>query len=86
MLIGSVVLFICIASCVLYDAGCGVKYVHVILSGLRMKLFLCSCIIFNVRMLECLCCYVLSMCVMMMSSCVFCEFYWCLFVLFLNVV
>ena len=37
MFMGSVVLFICSASCVLYSAGCGVKRVHVVLSGLRMR-------------------------------------------------
>ena len=28
-------------SCVLYSAGCSVKRVHVALSGLRMRLFVC---------------------------------------------
>ena len=36
---GSIVLSICSASCVLYSAGSGVKRVHVVLSGLRMRLF-----------------------------------------------
>ena len=39
MFIGRVVLFICSSSCVLYSAGSGVKKVHVVLSGLRMRLF-----------------------------------------------
>ena len=36
--IGSVMLSICSSSCVLNSAGSGVKRVHVVLSGLRMKL------------------------------------------------
>ena len=32
-------LSICSSSCVLYSAGSGVKSGHVVLSGLRMKLF-----------------------------------------------
>ena len=36
---GSVMLSICSSSCVLYSAGSGVKRVHVVLSGLRMMLF-----------------------------------------------
>ena len=32
-------LSICSSSCVLYTAGSGVKRVHVVLSGLRMRLF-----------------------------------------------
>ena len=39
---GSVMLSICSSSCVLYSAGSGVKRVHVhhvVLSGLRMRLF-----------------------------------------------
>ena len=46
----SVVLFICSASSVLCSAGYGVKRVHVVLSGLRMKLFVC----FHVR-ISCIC-------------------------------
>ena len=30
---------ICSSSCMLYSAGSGVKRVHVVLSGLRMRLF-----------------------------------------------
>ena len=41
MFMGSVMLFICSASWVLYIAGSGVKRVHVVLSGLRMRLFVC---------------------------------------------
>ena len=37
-------LSICSSSCVLYTAGSGVKRVHVILSGLRMRLFVRVCI------------------------------------------
>ena len=38
MFMGSVMLSICSPSCVLYSAGSGVKRVHVVLSGLRMRL------------------------------------------------
>ena len=37
---GRVMLSICSSSCVLYSAGSGVKRVHVVLSGLRMRLVL----------------------------------------------
>ena len=40
MLMGSVMLSICSSSCVLYSAGSGVKRVHVVLSGLGMRLFI----------------------------------------------
>ena len=39
MFMGSMMLSICSSSCVLYSAGSDVKRVHVVLSGLRMKLF-----------------------------------------------
>ena len=39
---GSVMLSICSSSCVLYYAGSGVKSVHVLLSGLRMRLCVLS--------------------------------------------
>ena len=39
MFMGSVMLSICSSSCVLYSAGSGVKRVHVVLSWLRMRLF-----------------------------------------------
>ena len=39
MFMGSVMLSICSSSCMLYSAGSGVKRVHVVLSGLRMRLF-----------------------------------------------
>ena len=39
MFMGSVMLSICSSSCVLYHAGSGVKRVHVVFSGLRMRLF-----------------------------------------------
>ena len=41
MFMGSVVLFSCSASCALYSAGSGVNKVHVVLCGLRMRLFVC---------------------------------------------
>ena len=39
MFMRSVMSIICRSSCVLYSAGSGVKRVHVVLSGLRMGLF-----------------------------------------------
>ena len=39
MFMGSVMLSICSSSCGLYSSGFGVKSVHVVLSGLRMRLF-----------------------------------------------
>ena len=39
MFMGSVMLSICSSSCVLYSAVSGVKRVHVVLSELRMRLF-----------------------------------------------
>ena len=39
MFMGSVMLSICSSSIVLYSAGSGVKRVHVVLSWLRMRLF-----------------------------------------------
>ena len=39
MFMRSVMLSICSSSCVLYSDGSGVKKVHVVLSGLRMRLF-----------------------------------------------
>ena len=41
MIMGSVMLFICSVGCVLCCTGSGVKRVHVVLSGLRMRLFVC---------------------------------------------
>ena len=66
---GSVMLSISSSSCVLYSAGSGVKRVHVVLSGLRMRLF--------VRVHVCISCrydwmfalaMFMSLCVMVMSS------------------
>ena len=39
MFMGSLIFSICSSSCVLYSSGSGVKRVHVVLSGLRMRLF-----------------------------------------------
>ena len=39
MCMGSVMLSICNSGCFLYSAGSGVKTVHAVLSGLRMRLF-----------------------------------------------
>ena len=44
MFMGSVMLSICSSSCGLYSAGSGVKKVHFVLSGLRMRLFVHVCI------------------------------------------
>ena len=41
MFMGRVMLSMCSSSCVMYYAGSGVKRVHVVLSGLRMRLFVC---------------------------------------------
>ena len=65
MFMGSVVLFICNTSCVLYSTGSGVTVVYVLLSGLRMRLFVCDnafpvCII-ECLLLLCLCRYVLKL-------------------------
>ena len=47
MFIVSVMLSICSPSCVLYSVESGVKRVHVVLSGLRMRLFdLSQCMYF----------------------------------------
>ena len=66
MFIGSVMLSICISSCVLYSAGSGVKRVHVILSGLSMR-FLCeSMYVLHVGMIGCLLQLCLCRCVLML--------------------
>ena len=41
MFMWSVMLSICSSSCLLYSAGSGVKRVHVVLSELNMRLFVC---------------------------------------------
>ena len=46
MFMGSVLLSICNASCVLYSAGYVVKRVHVVLYGLRMRLFVCVVVVY----------------------------------------
>ena len=51
MFMGSVMLTICSSNCVLYSAGSGVKRVHVVLSVLRMRLFVCV----HVCILQCSC-------------------------------
>ena len=38
----------------LYSAGSGVKGVHVVFSGLRMRLFVCVHVVFPVGMIGCL--------------------------------
>ena len=54
MFMGSV-MSICSSNCVLYSAGSGVKRVHVVLSGLRIRLFVRVHIyIFHVGMIGCL--------------------------------
>ena len=59
MFMGSVLLSICSSSCVLYSAGSGVKRVHVVLSGLKMK----SMYEFHVGMIGCLLLWCLCRCV-----------------------
>ena len=49
MFMGSVMLSIC--SCVVYSAGSGVKRVHVVLSGWRMRLLSESMYVFYVGMI-----------------------------------
>ena len=44
MCMGRVMLSMCSSSCVLYSSGSGVKRVHVVLSGLRVRLFVHVCI------------------------------------------
>ena len=39
IIMGSVMLYICSSSCVLHSSGSGIKRVHVVLSGLRMRFF-----------------------------------------------
>ena len=51
MFMGSVMLSICNSSCVLYSAVTGVKRVHVVLSGLRMRLLSESMYVFHVCMI-----------------------------------
>ena len=65
MIIVSVMLSISSASCVLYYAGSGVKRVHVVLSGLRMRLFV-SMYVFPVAMIQCLLLLCLCRCVLML--------------------
>ena len=54
-------LFICSASCALYSAGSGVKRVHVVLSGVRMRLFVCVHVCISCLLLLCLYRYVLML-------------------------
>ena len=53
MFMGSVMWSISSSSCMLYSDGSGVKGVHVVLSGLRMRLFE-SMYVFPVGMIGCL--------------------------------
>ena len=68
MFMGSVMLSIC-SSCVLYSAGSGVKRVHVVLSGLSMRLFdrVHVCISCRYDLMFALAMF-MSLCVMVMSS------------------
>ena len=54
MFMGSVMLSICSSSCVLYSAVSGVKRLHVVLSGLRMRCLSESMYVFHVGMIGCL--------------------------------
>ena len=77
MFMGSVMLSICSSSSALYSAVSGVKRVHVVLSGLRMRLFE-SMYVFHVGMIGCLLlpclCRVLlaSLCIVFQRVCVLC--------------
>ena len=51
---GCVMLYISNASCVLYSVGSGVKRVNVVLSGLRIRLFVCVHVLSPAGMIECL--------------------------------
>ena len=64
----SVMLSICSSRCVLYSAGSGVKRVHVVLSRLRIMLFVCFhvCIVLPVGMIEYLFLLCLCRCVLML--------------------
>ena len=77
MLMGSMMLSICSSSCVLYSTGSGVKRVHVVLSGLRMRLF--------VRVHVCISCrydwmFALAMFMLLCVDvvCVGRQIYWCM--------
>ena len=52
MIMGSVVLVTCNESYVMYSAGSGVTRVHVVLSGLRIRLFV-SMYVLPLSMIEC---------------------------------
>ena len=54
-------LSICSSSCVLYYAGSGMKRVHVVLSGLRMRLYVFHVGMIGCLILLCLCHYVLML-------------------------
>ena len=54
MFMGSVVLSICSASCVLYSSEYGVKRVHIV-SGLRMILFVIPVCMISCLLLLCVC-------------------------------
>ena len=64
MFMGSVMLSTCSSSCVLYSAESGVKRVHIVFSGLRIRLFVCVHV--------CICCRYNGMLAfaMLMSLCV----------------
>ena len=66
MVMGSAVLSICSANCVVYSAGSDVKRVHVVLSGLRMRCLLVSMYVFPVGMIESLLLLCLCRCVLML--------------------
>ena len=62
---GSMVWFIYSASFVLYSAWTGVKILHVVLSGLRMRLFVLPMYVFHVDMIKCLLLQCFCRCVLM---------------------
>ena len=65
---GSVILSIYSSSCVLYSAKSSVKRVHIVLSGLRMRLFVCvqSMYVFSIGMIGRLLLLCLCRCVLML--------------------
>ena len=66
MFMGSVMLSMCGSSCVLYSARSGVERVHVVLSGLRMSLFVCVYVCISCSMIGCLLLLCLCRCVLML--------------------
>ena len=77
MFMGSVMLSICSSNYVLYTAGSGVKRVHLVLSGLRMRLFVCVHVCISCRY-DWIFVFTVFMSLCVDVVCVGREFYWCL--------